>query len=88
MVGSGADAVYGSGGGGTFSRNSELGYSSGGVGNRSSYNEILHIEDDGYRLFVKPVTGRAWLHGRDAKHDLTPEEAAAHLWNMFMQPLQ
>ena len=76
------------GGGGAFSRNSELGYSSRGVGNKSSYNEVLHIEDDGYRLYVRPVMGLAWLRGREAKHDLTPEEAAEHLWRMFMQPMQ
>ena len=76
------------GGGAAFTRNSELGYSSRGVGNKSSYNEVLHTEDDGYRLYLRPVMGLAWLHGREAKQELTPEEAAEHLWRMFMQPLQ
>ena len=76
------------GGQGAFSRNTELGYSSSGVGNRSSYNEILHTDDDGYRLYLRPVMGLTWFHGREAKQELTPDDAAAHLWTMFMQPMQ
>ena len=75
-------------GGGAFSRNSDLAYSSGGVGNKSSYNEVLHIEDDGYRLYLRSVMGFAWSQYRESKRELTPKEAAEHLWRMFMQPMQ
>ena len=72
----------------TLSRNSTLGYNSGGVGNRSSFNEMLQIEDDGYRLYLKPMMAFSWLYGGEAKHELAPNEAAQHLWRIFMQPLQ
>ena len=45
-------------------------------------------EDDGYRLFVRPVMGLVWMQDREAKQQLTPVEAAEHLWRMFMQPMQ
>ena len=76
------------GGGSAFSRNGELGYSASGVGDRNTYNEVLHIEDDGYQLYLRPMMGLAWLHGREAKQELTSQEAAEHLWGMFMQPMQ
>ena len=72
----------------TFSRNTTLGYNSGGVGNRNSFNEMLQIEDDGYRLYLRPVMGISWFHGGEAKHELAPNEAAQHLWRVFLQPMQ
>ena len=76
------------GGGDMFSRDTALGYSSGGVGNRNSFNEMLHVEDDGSRLYLRPMIGMYGLTGGQAKHELSLEEAADHLWTMFMAPMQ
>ena len=71
-----------------FSRNTTLGYNLGGVGKRSSFNEMLQTEDDGYRLYLRPMMGFSWLHDGEAKHELAPNEAAQHLWSIFIQPMQ
>ena len=75
-------------GGEAFSRNRELGYCTGGVGDRNSYNEMLHVEDDGTHLYLRPIMGRYGLVGEQAKHELSVAEAAEYLWAMFMAPMQ
>ena len=76
------------GGDSTFSRNRDLGYNSGGVGNRNSYNEILQVADDGYCLYLRPTMGMFGLTGGQQSENLSPGDAAEHLWRMFMEPMR
>tara|TARA_R110002072_G_scaffold93042_1_gene206589 strand:- start:1161 stop:2195 length:1035 start_codon:yes stop_codon:yes gene_type:complete len=51
----------------------------------NSYNETIHVEDDGHELFLKPMGMR--MHGNHDRR-FSPEEAAEFLWEMFIERLE
>ena len=52
----------------------------------SGYEELISVDDDGYKLFLK-ATGMTWfgqMHGKDL-NQLTREEAAEYLWSLLIE---
>lgn len=52
----------------------------------SSYNESLHVNTDGYRLFMKPMG--AFYLGSSKTEALTNEEVGPYLWDGFAKQLE
>lgn len=61
-----------------------IGYSSNESGGDNGFNEALSVEDDGYRLLLRPL-GMASHGSRDP---MSAEDAAQYLWDIFLQPLR
>lgn len=53
----------------------------------NSFNESLHIENDGYTLYLKPI-GMSFMRERPESEQLTQQGAAEYLWSMFISNLQ
>lgn len=65
----------------------EIRFSFNEAGGDGSYNEALHVEDDGHALLLKPL-GRAYLRGTNNDERMTMQGAAAFYWGLFIEPLQ
>jgi hypothetical protein len=73
-------------GAGSFMAN-RISYSRSISQSKNSYNESLHLEDDGYMIYLR-ATGMS-LFGRSSKNELLTNEGAAELfWGMFIESLQ
>jgi hypothetical protein len=72
--------------GGRHSFGGGIAYSVGDSGGDNSYNESLTAEDDGYTLFLKPISMA--FYGGDREEQMTFEGAAEYLWRIFIEPLQ
>jgi len=62
-----------------------ISYSSSDADRDGSFNELLHVKDDGYSLLID---GMMPSMTSEAKAHMTQEGAAEHLWSMFIEPLQ
>ena len=60
-------------------------YSTQGVGNRNGFNEMLTVEDDGGRMFLRATIGD-WTAAR-TEDRLLKEGAAEYLWQKLKQAL-
>jgi len=75
-------------GAGSFSPNS-INYSRTILSSKNSYNENLHLQDDGYNLYLVPSVMSIFSRGRSKENEqLTNEGAAEYFWEMFIEPLQ
>jgi hypothetical protein len=73
--------------GGFTSPDSSINYAEGRfrIENDNSYNEVLHVESDGFELFLKPLINHSY---GSSQSRLTPQQAAEHLWKRLTHPLQ
>lgn len=51
----------------------------------TSYNEALHVHDDGYTLQLQPLGMQTWTQPDGA---LSQEGSAEYYWSIFIRPLQ
>jgi hypothetical protein len=65
----------------------EINYSNSGLGRGESYNESLHIADNGHMLGLKPMGFASFLDG-GGESLMTLEGGAEHLWGILIRPLQ
>lgn len=65
---------------------SGIAYSASGNGRGNSYNEVFHVEDDGYSQFIKPLGINVFANNRNEQ--LSQQGAAEYYWSMFIQRLQ
>lgn len=68
------------------SRSAEIAYSSSGDTQTDSYNEALHVADDGYILYLKPLGMRITSNRREEA--LSQQGAAEYYWSILIEPLQ
>ena len=59
-------------------------YSAQGIGNRAAFNEMLTVEDDGERMFLRAMMG-GWSGSE--RQRFSEEGAAEYLWQKLKQPL-
>ncbi len=70
--------------GGRGSFTSGIAYSSNESGGDNAFNEALSVEDDGYRLLLRPLG-----MGSHGSHDpMSAEDAGRYLWGVFLKPLR
>jgi len=69
-----------------FSSRGGICYLSGRSRPSNGFNEQLHVEDNGYHLFLKSMGMLSFGQARDQQ--LTQEGAAEYLWESFIKPLQ
>lgn len=52
----------------------------------NSYNELITVESDGYKLYLRFLMGTMYLQGTENIYD--PSDAAELLWSRFVAPLE
>lgn len=55
-------------------------------GRNNGVNESLNVDEDGYKLFLKPVGFSSF--GNNDKKELSNEGASEFYWGKFISPLQ
>ncbi|MBH2020489.1 MAG: toll/interleukin-1 receptor domain-containing protein [Burkholderiales bacterium] len=63
----------------------DITYSSSGV-TPGSYNDSIHLEDDGYSIYFKPL-GMSFRRGQNRER-LDQRGVAEYFWDMLIEPLQ
>jgi class 3 adenylate cyclase len=64
-----------------------INYSEGrfGLNNDNSFNESLQVEDDGSKMFLKPLMSMGY---NSANNKMSPEQAAEYLWKRLTNTLE
>lgn len=67
-------------------RSSDIRYSNSETMERNSFNESVHVEDDGYSMHLKALGMQ--IHSGNRDELLSQEGSAEYFWSMLIRPLQ